>query len=247
MILKLFQVVGAYWPYLLIDALIAYLLGSLSFAILVSRAAAKVDIREHGSGNAGMTNVLRTLGNIPAMYTTIGDVGKSVAAVLIGGWLLTSCAAGVGSVEGADTSLIPLADPTRELVGRYIAGLFCVLGHLFPVFFGFRGGKGVLVTFGMLLVMDWRVALLALLVFLVAVALSRMVSLGSLTAAVAAVPLTWVFDRIVRGRDSGTALFCTIVTALMALIVFYMHRGNIARILNHTERKLTFGKHGKEE
>lgn len=227
MFAKLSEVLPTCWPWLLLDAAVAYLLGSLSFAILVTRAVAHKDIRDIGSGNAGMTNVLRSQGGWPAVLTTLGDVGKSVAAVLFGGWLL--CYAGLETA----------------LVGHYVAGLFCMLGHLFPVFFGFRGGKGVLVAFGMLLVMDWRVALLALAVFAVALVFTKMVSVGSLCAAVSTVPLTWIFDRLVRGWPMETALFCTVVTALMAGMIVFMHRSNIRRIRTHTERRLTFGK--KEE
>lgn len=223
------------WPYMLLIAAVSYLLGSLNFAILVTRAFSKRDIRDVGSGNAGMTNVLRSQGKLPAVLTTLGDVGKSVVAVLFGGWLIRRA----GVMDTASAAQV-------ATVGRYVAGLFCELGHMFPLYFGFRGGKGVLVTFGMLLVMDWRVALLALAVFLITVACSRMVSLGSLCAAVSVVVLTGTFDRLVYRWDWGTTLFCTGIAAVMATLVFLRHAGNIKRICHHTERKLSFGK-SKEE
>lgn len=232
---NLLQQVAADWPYMLLIAAVAYLLGSLNFAILVTRAFSKRDIRDVGSGNAGMTNVLRSQGKWPAVLTTLGDIGKSVIAVLFGGWLIRRA----GGADAA--SAVQVAT-----VGRYIAGLFCELGHMFPLYFGFRGGKGVLVTFGMLLVMDWRVALLGLAVFLIVVACSRMVSLGSLCAAASIVVLTGLFDRFVYAWDGGITLFCTGIVAVMAALVFARHAGNIKRICNHTERKLSFGKNKEE-
>lgn len=231
---NLLELTAVCWPYMLLIAVVAYLLGSLNFAILVTRLFSKKDIREEGSGNAGMTNVLRSHGKWPAVLTTLGDVGKSVAAGLIGGWLISRAQIHVGFTA--------LTAEHVTVVGRYIAGLFCVLGHLFPLYFGFRGGKGVLAAFGMLLVMDWRVALLALVVFLVVVIASRMVSLGSLCGSASAIVFTWLFDWLVHGWDSSTVLFCTVITALIVALLFIMHRGNIQRILNGTERKLSFGK-----
>lgn len=233
---KLTEVLSAYWPFLLAEAVAAYLLGSLSTAILVSRAIDHRDIRDVGSGNAGMTNVLRSYGGPAAVLTTLGDVGKSVIAVLLGGFTLRFA----GSFDAVSATV--LDDTAREIVGRYLAGLFCMLGHLFPVFFGFRGGKGVLVAFGMLLVMDWRVAILVLAVFGAVLAASRMVSLGSLCGSACAIPLTWVFDRFQRGYSSNMTWFCTVVTALYVLLIFVMHHGNIGRIIHGNERRLSFGK-----
>lgn len=232
---NLFRHLATDWPYVLLIAAVSYLLGSLNFAILVTRAVSQRDIRDVGSGNAGMTNVLRSQGKWPAVLTSVGDVGKSMVAVLFGGWLLQR--AGV-----ADT----LETVQVVTIGRYLAGFFCELGHMFPLYFGFRGGKGVLVIFGMLLVMDWRVALLSLAVFLIVVALSRMVSLGSLSAGIAVVTLTALFDRFVYGWDVNTTCLCTGIAVVMAGLVYIRHAGNIRRILNHTERKISFGKHKEE-
>lgn len=223
----MFDVLGAYWPYLLADVVIAYLLGSFNFAILVTRWVARRDIRDVGSGNAGMTNVLRSQGVKAAVWTTLGDLGKGVLAVLLGGWLLTQAGAGVLTTE------------KLRVVGRYIAGLFCMIGHMFPVYFGFRGGKGVLVTLATLLVVDWPSALIGLGLFIIVVLISRMVSLGSILAVISVVITTFVFDNYVRGWSRGEVLFCTVVTALLAAIIIFMHRGNIRRILNGTERKIS--------
>lgn len=223
------------WPYLLLIAAVSYLLGSVNFAILVTRAFAHRDIRDYGSGNAGATNVLRSQGKLPAALTTLGDVAKSIVAVLFGGWLL--------ACTQADAALP--AEQVR-VIGRYVAGLFCLLGHVFPLYFGFRGGKGVLVALGMLLVLDWRVALLALAVFAAVVALSRTVSLGSLCAAAAAVVLTAVFDHFVYGWNAGATALCTACMALVALVIFLRHRDNLRRIARGTENKLSFKRHKEE-
>lgn len=224
--------------YMLLIAVIAYLLGSINFAILVTRRVAKKDIRDMGSGNAGMTNVLRSQGKGPAVLTTLGDVGKSLLAGFFGGLVLKAAYAAV------EPQL--LTPHQAEIAGRYLAGLFCTLGHTFPVFFGFRGGKGVLVAFGMLLMVDWRIALLVLAVFVAVVAATRMVSLGSLCGAASAVLFTWLIDWLANGWDSGTVLACVLITAVVVAILFIMHRGNIQRILSGTERKLSFS-HKKEE
>lgn len=232
---SLCEVVAAYWPWLLLIAGISYLLGSFNFAILVTRVLAHKDIRDMGSGNAGMTNVLRSQGPKAAILTTLGDLAKSIAATLLGGYLF--------HLAGGDV----LDDGIRWVIGRYLAGLFCMLGHMFPLYFGFRGGKGVLTTLGIMLVVDWQAALIALGIFLIVVALSRMVSLGSVIGVITITLLTWILDRYVRQFNLNTTVFCTAATALLAAIVIWMHRGNIKRILNGTERKLSFGKKEKDD
>ncbi len=227
-----------YWPYLLATAVVAYLFGSISTAILVTRAVAHKDIRDVGSGNAGMTNVLRTLGSRPAVWTTLGDVGKSVISALLGGLLL------VWAWERTQTGVEPpaLSEEQARMAGQYIAGLFCTLGHTFPVFFGFRGGKGVLVGLGMLIVTDWRVALAVVAVFVTVVALSRMVSLGSLCGAATAIPATWLLRWLVDGDSTGTIVFAVVLVTVVVAILFIMHHGNMQRIARGCERKLSFGK-----
>ncbi len=221
------------WPYLLCAAVVAYLLGSINTAILVSRAVGKQDIREVGSGNAGMTNVLRTFGSRPAVWTTLGDVGKSMLACFVGG-LLLAWACGRATCE--------LSVGEARMAGQYIAGLFCTLGHTFPVFFGFRGGKGVLVGLGMLFVTDWRVALAVVAVFVLVVALWRMVSLGSLCGAATAIPATVLLRRFADHDPTGVIVFATVMVSLVVIILFAMHHGNIKRLIQGNERKLSFGK-----
>lgn len=227
------------WLALLLTAVVGYLLGSINWAIIVTKCFSHKDIRSVGSGNAGATNVLRSQGALPAILTTVGDVTKGVLAVLIGGWLLVhlrlqGAAPGSGLPEGLrDFSL-----NADRLIGRYCGGLFCVIGHLFPVFYQFRGGKGVLATLGMLLVLDWRVALLGLAVFGVTLAISRMVSLGSIVAACALPVLTLVFRRYVDHFSTGAVIFCTVLIAVISGIVIWKHRGNLQRIAAGTERRI---------
>lgn len=214
------------WLSLLLTAVIAYLLGSINSAIIVTKLTSKEDIRSYGSGNAGATNVLRSKGKLPALLTTLGDLLKSFLAVLIGGWLMTHLQLGGASTDGA------------KLVGEYLAGLFCILGHLYPLYFGFKGGKGVLTTLGMMLILDWRVALICLGFFIVTVLISRMVSLGSIVAAALLPVFTYIFRAFVEKQQGGTVWFCTSMAILIGAILICKHIPNIKRIIHGTESKL---------
>ena len=153
-----------------IIAVCAYLLGSLSFAIIVSKLTLGKDIRNYGSGNAGLTNAYRTMGAKKTLLVLLGDIAKGAAAVSIG---------------------MVLAGP----VGKLTAGIFVILGHMFPLYFGFKGGKGVLVGAVMLVFFDWRVFGIAFLLFVLAVALTKWISLGSILGAISFPITTWVFYR----------------------------------------------------
>ena len=231
---NLMQMMAVYWPYMLATAVVAYLFGSINFAILVTRVFSKTDIRDEGSGNAGMTNVLRSHGKWPAVLTALGDVGKSLLAGFLGGLFFR------WAFSVADANSLTVAQV--EMAGRYIAGLFCALGHTFPIFFDFRGGKGVLVGLGVLIMADWRIALPVLAVFMVVVAIWRMVSLASLCATASAIPVTWFVMWKIKGWDGSTVLFSVVATTLVVILLFFMHRGNMQRIIAGTERKLSFGK-----
>lgn len=192
---------------LLVAAAVAYLCGSFSSSVAVSKAFLHKDLRDYGSGNAGLTNSYRLMGAKLTLLVLIGDVLKAVVGVGLGGWLLG-----------------PL--------GRLIAGAFVIIGHMFPVFFGFRGGKGVLVGATMLFLFDWRVFLVALALFVGAVALTRWVSLGSILGAI-----SFPISTFVCYHD----VVMTVLAALMGGAVVVAHRGNIGRILSGTERRFTFG------
>lgn len=190
----------------LIIAAISYLLGSLSFAIIICKLTLGQDIRTYGSGNAGLTNSYRTMGARKTLLVLVGDIGKAAIALAIGGML-----------EGT--------------MGKLIAGIFVIVGHVFPVYFGFRGGKGVLVGATMLLFLDWRIFLVAFALFVVAVAITKWVSLGSIIGAISFPISMWCFYH-----DTKT----TIVAACMSLAVIFMHRSNIVRIVKGTENKFSF-------
>ncbi len=221
------------WLAVLLTAVTAYLLGSINSAVIVSRTLFKEDVREKGSGNAGATNMLRNYGKKAAAYTTIGDLLKSIVAVLLGGWLLMT----VQMTHAQEISVDSL-----RIVGRYMAGMFCVLGHLYPVFFGFRGGKGVMTSLGMIIILDIRVAALCLLTFGIVVALSRMVSLSSILAVFVAPFLVYLFGTFVDGHSTLAVGFCTFMVAVISSIVIFQHRTNVVRIIKGTENKLSFSK-----
>lgn len=231
MLVQYLYVLKSCWPSLLLTALCAYLLGSFSFAIIITRLYSHSDIRDSGSGNAGATNVLRSQGKLPAVLTTAGDLAKSIASVLVGRWLVEVMNRGY---MGSSVNFV--------LVGAYLAGLFCILGHLYPLYFGFRGGKGVMTTLGMMLILDWRAALLCLAVFIIVVLISRMVSLGSICAGIALPIFTYLFSTFVDHNSLNDTIFCTLMTAFIAFILILKHIPNIRRIANGTESKLSFGK-----
>lgn len=204
----------------IIIAIIAYAIGSISFSVILSKKMAGFDVREKGSGNAGSTNVLRTVGKKAAILTLICDILKGVVSILI--------AILIGNIVGnIDKALLV-----------QIASIAVVVGHTFPIFFGFKGGKGVATSLGVLLMVNWQIGLICLVFALVIMALTRMVSAGSVCAAILFPVLTLFIGKeyfIVPGNYM-------IFSIIMALIVAFNHRTNISRILNGTENKLSFKK-----
>ena len=223
------------WWVLALILLQAYLFGSINFAIIITRAYAHADIRSFGSGNAGATNVLRTQGACPALITTLGDMAKSIAAVSIGGLILSSAVVAYFPGSAADFSNV-------QLIGQYIAGFGCILGHLYPIFFEFRGGKGVASTFGVMIILDWHVALICFAAFLLTVLVSKMVSLGSVIAAALFPVLTFLFRHFIYGELGYIVFLCTFMSALLSGLVIIKHRTNIKRIANGTESRISFKK-----
>jgi len=223
--------IGLAWPYLLFVILSAYLLGSVNFAIIVTKFFTKTDIRDYGSGNAGATNVLRSQGKLPALLTIAGDLAKSAGACLLGWWLMNLAAAGRPEVQSL------LNADEREIIGKYLAGLVCIIGHLYPIFFGFRGGKGVATTLGMSLILDWRAALVCLAIFTAVLLIWRMVSLGSIIAGLSLVVMTWLFRAFIDDQDRGIWLFSTIMAAGIIGLIIVKHIPNIKRIVKGTESK----------
>ena len=209
----------------IIVAIIAYLIGSVNFSILISKKMAGFDVREKGSGNAGTTNMLRSVGKKAAAITLICDILKGVVSIVI--------AIIVGNI---------VKNLDRELLLQ-IAGIAVVIGHTFPIFFGFKGGKGVATSLGVLLMSNWQIGLICLVFALVLMALTRMVSLGSCGAAVLFPVLTLFINQhytVLTEGKSGRVYF--VYSVILAIIVLYNHRANIKRIMSGTENKLSFGK-----
>lgn len=222
--------------------IVSYLLGSVSFAVIFTRAFAHTDVREHGSGNAGMTNVMRTAGLAPGVLTLLCDVLKAAVSVVLGKYLLTFLANLLLQRVYGQSMVID------SVYGAVLCGFCCVIGHIFPVFFRFRGGKGVLTSLGMVFVLEWRAALILLAVFGVTFALSRMVSLSSIMAAVSYPVSTWFLSG--GGDAPGTFYpfgmssqwFQTLAALLFALVVIFKHKDNIRRILQGQEKRFTIKK-----
>ena len=207
-------------------AVVCYLIGSISFSVIFTKKLAGFDVREKGSGNAGTTNVLRTAGKFPALLTLVCDILKGVVAILVA--LL------VGQMISADAK-------TRALLVQ-IAGVCVILGHTFPVFFKFKGGKGVATSLGVILMINWEIGLICLVFALILMALSRMVSLGSLAAAILFPILCMFTDEhyLVGGKEAHFAYI--IFGIILAIIVIYNHRENIKRLAEGTENKISFKK-----
>ena len=207
----------------IIVAIIAYLIGSVNFSILISKKMAGFDVREKGSGNAGTTNMLRSVGKKAAAITLICDILKGVVSIVI--------AIIVGNI---------VKNLDREFLLQ-IAGIAVVIGHTFPIFFGFKGGKGVATSLGVLLMSNWQIGLICLVFALVLMVLTRMVSLGSCGAAVLFPVLTLFINQhytVLTEGKSGRVYF--VYSVILAIIVLYNHRSNIKRILSGTENKLSF-------
>ena len=156
-----------------------YLLGSILFGVLISKVMYNDDVRNHGSGNAGMTNVLRTYGKLPALFTLLGDFFKGVLAVVAGRLIFSFM--GVTAFDAG-----------------YLAGFFALLGHLYPVYFGFKGGKGILTSLGIILVVNPLVFAILLIIFLPVLFVTRIVSLVSVTGAILYPFVTLIVDLCLR-------------------------------------------------
>lgn len=207
---------GAY----IVVAIIAYLLGSISFSVIFSKKFAGIDVRTVGSKNAGATNTLRTAGKKAAILTLLCDVLKGVISVLI--------AFLIGLMfDNVDKSLLV-----------QIAGVSVVIGHVFPIFFKFKGGKGVATSLGVLLMINWQIALICLVFALVIMILTKMVSAGSILAAVLFPVLTIFISQNYLIPEGSYIVFGII----LAVIVIVLHRENIKKILSGNENKLSFSK-----
>ncbi|MBQ9112663.1 MAG: glycerol-3-phosphate 1-O-acyltransferase PlsY [Clostridia bacterium] len=193
-------------------AVIAYLLGSINFAIIISGKTYKQDIRDYGSKNAGMTNMMRVYGKRAAAFTLLGDALKAIVAGLIGYAFLGQ-------------------------LGAYIAGCGCVIGHMFPVFFKFRGGKGVVTAAMSIMMCNPYVFLILVILFVLIVAMTKYISLGSVMCVL-------IYPFILNGMDTWLSGGCPYVlfALLISVLVIFKHRENIKRLREGTESKFSFKK-----
>jgi len=204
---------------IILSALIGYALGSISFSVIFSKKIAGFDLREKGSGNAGSTNALRTAGKKVAILTLICDILKGIVAIL-----LVILIGNIFKYENIDLLV-------------QISAVTSILGHTFPVFFGFKGGKGVATSLGILLLVNWKIGLICLIFALILMAITKIVSVGSIAAAILfPVLVLFISDSfIIEGNYF-------IFSIILALLVVFNHRSNIKKLANGTENKLSFKK-----
>ena len=195
--------------------ILGYLLGSLSFSIIFTKIFAKTDVREHGSGNAGFTNTIRTAGKKVGILVFICDALKAVAAILI---------------AMAVAKWLPFDAYVQY--GKFAAALGAVLGHNFPLYYGFRGGKGIVVSIAIIYSLNWITGCFPLGAFLVVFAITGIVSLSSLTGAATVMITTLV---MYLNGWAGVEVVQLVLMLVMGVLAFYMHRANIKRLLNGTE------------
>ncbi len=198
-----------------LPSIIAYLLGSISFSIIITWLFSKKDIRDFGSGNAGGTNVIRSVGKFAGISTMVLDILKCVVAVLIAKYLLPG---------------------GQNAIAMSLAGLFCILGHIFPIYFSFKGGKGIAAGAGMILVLDYRIFIILMAIFFLSIFITKFVSLSSILGAISFPIATFIFAK------PENQLILTINALIVASLVIFMHHKNIKKILNGTENKIKFKK-----
>lgn len=200
----------------------AYLIGSISFAVIFSKLFSKEDIRSKGSGNAGTTNVMRSVGLLPGLLTFVFDALKGFVACKAGELIFDYISKNSDAVWAV------------PVYGAYICGVACMLGHVFPIFFGFKGGKGVATSVGIFLVCCPIAIITGLAVFALGLLVCRIVSLSSLIATVVVVVMSVIFAA------SGVNILPQIImSVIMGIIVFLKHSSNIKRLLAGEEKKIT--------
>lgn len=207
-------------PYIIV-ILIGYLIGSINFSVLLSKKLAGFDVREKGSGNAGTTNMLRSVGKKAAALTLLLDVLKGVVPVLIA------------------VTLTKMFTNANGALLVQLAGIFAIIGHTFPIFFKFKGGKGIATSLGVLIITNWQIGLICLVFALVLMILTKMVSVGSIAAAVL-YPILTIF--ITQNFIVGINTNYIISSIILCCLIIFNHRSNVQRLLNGTENKISFKK-----
>jgi glycerol-3-phosphate acyltransferase PlsY len=217
-----------------LSAVAAYLIGSISFSIIFTALFAKTDIRQSGSGNAGATNVLRTAGKLPAALTFLCDFFKCVAAICFGIFIFRLF---MGLNSGNFFADLFGSTDVKIIFIKFVAGLFCMLGHIYPVFFGFKGGKGVVSTSALVLMISWQVYLIGMGLFIIMVLITKIVSLSVLIAASALPFATFAITWATKGSYEYM-IANTLLAVAMTTILYITHRKNIKRLISGTEPKI---------
>ena len=200
-----------------IVAIIAYLIGSINFSVILSKKMAGFDVRDKGSGNAGTTNMLRSVGKKAAAITLVCDILKGVVSILIA------------------ILMNKIFSNSNGALLVQIAGVAVILGHTFPIFFKFKGGKGVATSLGVLIMSNWQIGLICLVFALILIILTQMVSVGSIAAAIL-YPVLTIFipqNYILPGNY-------IIYSVVLAVIIVFNHRENVKRLLSGTENRISF-------
>lgn len=203
----------------IVIAIIAYLIGSINFSVIFSKKMAGFDVREKGSGNAGTTNMLRSVGKKAAAITLLCDILKGVVAIIV--------AILIGNLFNVQNKAILVQ----------IAGIAVVVGHTFPVFFGFKGGKGVATSLGILIMSNWEIGLICLAVGVTLIIVTKMVSVGSCVAAILFAVLTFfIKDNYIVSEGSSYLVY----SIILAAFILFNHRSNIVRLIQGKENKISF-------
>lgn len=224
-----------YYFELILLFVVSYLIGSINFSIIVTKIKKTQDIRTIGSGNAGFTNVLRSIGVGPAIITFVGDFLKGLLAVYLSRLIIQTN---------------PLAETDIFILqySVYLSGLGCLLGHLYPCFFEFKGGKGILTSWAVTLLIDYRIFLIMILIFLALLVMTKIVSIGSLAAAISYPIVTFLvtyFWDCNEVHNITYVVMCTFISLIVGVMVFYKHIPNLKRLINGAEKKISINKKGE--
>lgn len=229
---------GKFLIALLLCAIVSYLLGSCNSAIIVVKLLKGEDVRSKGSKNAGLTNTFRCYGAVPALLTLVGDLTKGIIAVILSRLIFKAFNTGfIDIMQLLGTDWQPLADGHNTIFVGYISGFFAILGHIFPIYYGFKGGKGVLVASSILLVIDPMTFCIVIPFFIIVLAITRYVSVASISSAIAYPVITFVSQTLRSSFTSQEAILHTILVIGTSIILIYMHHSNIERLKNGTENK----------
>ncbi len=218
--------------------LISYLLGSISSSIIITKLYKMGDIREHGSGNAGATNVLRTVGKTASALTFIFDFLKCALSVILGRIIIGYVVEQAGLL------------PEFSQFGAYAAGLFCMIGHMYPIYYKFKGGKGIVTSAALIALVDWRIFIILFSIFLIMMFIKKIVSLASITSIglypIATFLINFFFDyensplKIENGVPLYYLIAITIISGIISVVIIVKHKQNIIRLKNGTEKPISF-------